>query len=125
MDRSGNKEVPRTYDGMNILPMIYGEQDPTARRLFWRLQGQAAVLDGEDKLIRLGHKPAQYFRPVDDIGETEDLSAENKDRYLELYEVLFNWEVSLQTDPYFYTSPYWKGRSAKNYEAWKPKPEPK
>jgi arylsulfatase B len=124
-DRSGNKDAPRIYDGINILPMINEEQDPTARRLFWRMQGQAAVLDGEDKLIRLGHKPAQYFRPIDDIGETEDLSTENKERYLELYEILFSWEVSLPTDPYFYTSPYWSGQSAENYESWKPKEEPK
>ncbi len=124
VDKSGNKEVPRTYDGINILPMIKGEDEPTARRLFWRLQGQAAVLDGEDKLIRLDHKPAQYFRPIDDIGESKDLSVMNKERYLELYEILFNWEVSLPADPHFYTSPYWGGQSAKNYESWRPREEP-
>ncbi|RLD30441.1 MAG: arylsulfatase [Bacteroidetes bacterium] len=123
MDKSGNKEVPRTYDGINILPLIKGEQQASPRRLFWRLQGQAAILDGKDKLIRLSHKPAEYFRPIDDIGEGEDLSKKNSERYSELYELLFNWEVTLPTNPHFSTSPYWKGESAKNYESWKPKPE--
>ncbi len=125
LDKQGKSKKPRTYDGINILPILTGEKEPELRRLFWRLQGQAAVLDGEDKLIRLDHKPAQYFRPVDDIGETEDLSEINKERYKELYEILFNWEVSLPTDPHFYTSPFWSGQSAKNYESWKPVKEPK
>ena len=125
MDKSGNKEVSRTYDGINILPMIKGEKDPKPRRLFWRLQGQSAVLDGEDKLIRLDYKPAQYFKPVDDIGETKDLSKKNSERYLELYKILFEWEVNLPTQKHFFTNPYWMGQSAKNYESFVPKPEPK
>lgn len=40
-ENSGNTESSRTYDGMNILSVIKGEDEPKPRRLFWRLQGQA------------------------------------------------------------------------------------
>ena len=124
-DKNGNKKLPRTYDGINILPVVRGEQQPEPRRLYWRLQGQAAILDGEDKLIRLSHKPAQYFRPSEDLAESEDLSEIDKKRYLELYDLLFSWEINLPTYPHFHTSPYWSGVSAKDYESWIPEAEPR
>jgi arylsulfatase B len=81
-------------------------------------------LDGEDKLIRLTHKPAQYFRPFEDLGERKDLSQEKQERFLELYNLLFLWESGLPTYPHFYTSPYWIKVSAQNYEDFIPVPEP-
>ena len=123
-DGKGKKKHPRIYDGYNVIPVLNGEQQPKERRLFWRLQGQCCVLDGEDKLIRLTHRPAQYFRPFEDVGERNDLSAENKDRYLELYKLLLNWESGLPTYPHFFTSPYWIKASAQNYDTYNPVPEP-
>jgi arylsulfatase B len=123
-DGKGKKKVPRTYDGYNIIPVLTGEQQAMERRLFWRLQGQSCILDGEDKLIRLTHKPAQYFRPFEDPGERKDLSQEKQERFLELYNLLFLWESGLPTYPHFYTSPYWIKASAQNYEDFVPVPEP-
>ena len=60
------------YDGSNLLPQLSGEQAAPARTLYWRLQGQVAILDGPDKLINLSHRAPQVFRPADDAGETED-----------------------------------------------------
>lgn len=124
-DMQGKRKTVRTYDGMNLIPLVRGEQEAGERRLFWRLQGQAAILDGKDKLIRLDHKPAQYFRPAKDLSESYDLSNTNRERFIELYQLLFEWETNLPTDPHFFTSPYWSGQSAKNYEEFTPKPEPK
>jgi arylsulfatase B len=102
-----------------------GKEQAGPRRLFWRLQGQAAILDGEDKLIRLSHKPADFFRPSEDPSESKDLSGINRKRYLELYELLFRWEEDLPTYPHFHTSPRWSGESARDYDTWIPKPEPR
>lgn len=123
-DNNDNRVVLRTYDGVNILPIAKGEQQPIPRRLYWRLQGQAAILDGEDKLIRLSHKPAQFYQPSVDLAENQDLSESQNKRFLELYELLFKWEINLPTYPHFHTSPYWSGESAKDYESWIPKSEP-
>jgi len=123
-DKAGNKQVARTYDGYNIIHVLTGEQQPGTRRLFWRLQGQSCILDGDDKLIRLTHRPAQYFHPFEDPGERNDLGQKYNERYLELYKLLFLWESSLSTYPHFYTSPYWMKASAENYEEFIPVLEP-
>ena len=123
-DGTGKKKASRVYDGYNIIPVLNGEQPAKQRRLFWRLQGQSCVLDGEDKFIRLIHRPAQYFRPFEDLGERNDLSGENQEKYMELYNMLLMWEGGLPTFPHFSTSPYWIKASAKNYDEFDPIPEP-
>ncbi|MEA1878375.1 MAG: sulfatase-like hydrolase/transferase [Bacteroidota bacterium] len=124
-DKTGRKQEPRTYDGINLIPVLKGETEPEERRLFWRLQGQSCVLDGADKFIRLTHRPAQYFRPFEDLGERNDLSQKYNERYLELYDLLFKWESSLPTYPHNLTAPYWIKASAENYEDFVPVPEQK
>lgn len=123
-DGKGKKQVPRTYDGYNIIPILTGEYQAMERRLFFRLQGQSCVLDGEDKFIRLTHRPAQYFRPFEDLGERNDLSQKYGKRYLELYEILFQWEYSLPTYPHNQTSPKWMKNTANSYDNIIPIPEP-
>lgn len=124
-DGHGKRKTPRTYDGINIIPILNNVEQPEERRLFWRLQGQSCVLDGEDKFIRLMHKPAQLFRPFTDLGERNDLSQENNERYLQLYDILFQWESGLSTYPHNLTSPMWIKHSAKNYDNYIPVSEPK
>lgn len=123
-DGRGKKKHPRVYDGYNVLPVLEGKETAQTRRLFWRLQGQCCVLDGDDKLIRLSHRPAQLFRPFEDKGERNDLSNENEKRYLELYKLLLKWESGLPTYPHFFTEPYWIRVSAKNYDEYVPVDEP-
>ncbi len=60
------------YDGRDLLPQLQGEAEPSRRTLFWRLQGQTAIRDGDDKLITLSHRPAQLFQPQQDLGERVD-----------------------------------------------------
>jgi len=123
-DGKGKKRHPRVYDGYNVLPVLEGKEPAHTRRLFWRLQGQCCVLNGKDKLIRLSHRTAQFFRPFKDPGERKDLSNENKERTMEMYNLLLKWESGLSTSPHFFTSPYWIGVSAKNYDEYNPVPEP-
>jgi len=113
------------YDGIDLLPILAGETDPESRTLFWRLQGQAAILDGEDKLIRLSHRPAQWFRPATDAGETDDLAPGAGERLDELFRRLAAWEATLPTVPLWGSSPYWRGQSASQYDEWPPREEPR
>ncbi|XAL99125.1 sulfatase-like hydrolase/transferase [Phycisphaeraceae bacterium D3-23] len=125
-DGSGRNEQPRIYDGINILDhLITGEPTPD-RALFWRLQGQAAVLvNGNDKLIRLAHRPAQLFTLATDLGESTDMAHKHLDRTEELYRLLFDFERSMPTFQHFQTLPYWFGPSAKNYDEYVPVEEPR
>jgi len=112
------------YDGVDLLPLLAGDVEPPARLLFWRLQGQAAVLSGDDKLIRLSHRPAQLFRPGEDPGEQTDLAAEAGSRFGELFRELAEWESMLPTVPLWGSSPFWIGESARHYDTLAPREEP-
>lgn len=104
------------YDGINLLPLLTGDQPPVDRTLFWRLQGQAALLDCDDKLIRLSHRPAQLFQPSHDLGEQSDLSTTNSVRFRELFQKLGDWESNLPTVPLWDSSPFWNSESARHYD---------
>lgn len=113
-----------THDGINVLPQLIDPSIASNRRLFWRLQGQAAVLDGNEKLVRLSHRKAELFRPSTDVGESRDLIATESERTEQLFELLGRWESMLSTVPLWGSSPYWSGNSAGNYDAWPPCEEP-
>tara|TARA_R110002049_G_scaffold4601_6_gene32854 strand:+ start:27296 stop:28699 length:1404 start_codon:yes stop_codon:yes gene_type:complete len=113
------------YDGVNVLPQLSGEVAAPRRTLFWRLQGQAAVLDGDEKLIRLSHRPAQMFRPGNDLAESADLIGSDSTRVTELFQQLGEWESMLPTVPLWGSSPYWTGESARHYDSYPAKAEPR
>jgi len=113
------------YDGINLLPRLLGKESGPRPTLFWRLQGQAAILDGNDKLIRLSHRPAQLFQPGMDPAESKDMSMEGQKRFLELFQSLAEWEAMLPTVPLWDSSPYWISESAKHYDDWGVRDEPR
>lgn len=126
-DKNNRKKIVKAYgeyDGRNLIPRLTGKVKDTPRTLFWRLQGQTAILDGQSKLIRLSHRPAQMFQPATDLGETEDLSHSNPERFEALFRKLGEWEAMLPTDPLWGSSPYWRSASASNYDNTPPRPEP-
>ena len=122
-DKRGINEYGE-YDGTNLLPLLLQSIEPGARRLFWRLQGQAAVLKGPWKLIRLHHRPAQLFRVGEDAGEQDDLSASAQEELGDMFQELGTWEAMLPTAPIWDSSPYWFGDSAKKYDHMLPRDEP-
>ena len=113
------------YDGVNLLPQLSGKSEPVRRTLYWRLQGQKAVLDGPDKLISLSHRAPQMFRPATDLGEVEDRFDSDRTRSAELFQMLGTWETLHATAPLWSSSPYWKGQSAKQYDGYPVREEPK
>ncbi|WP_182867181.1 sulfatase-like hydrolase/transferase [Rhodopirellula sp. JC639] len=112
------------HDGIDVLPQLAGKDAGPPRRLYWRLQGQAAVLDGADKLVRPSHRQAELFRVASDVGEADDLSRRETARTDQLFRLLGKWESSLPTVPLWGSSPYWSGETAEHYDAWPPREEP-
>lgn len=112
------------YDGINLLPALADPSKAQPRTLFWRLQGQRAVLHGDDKLINLLHRPAQLFRPATDPGEREDRATADRDTLESLFQRLGEWESALPTVPLWGSSPHWSGDSARIYDTYDPRPEP-
>lgn len=112
------------YDGKDVVPLLAGESAPSQRRLYWHLQGQAAVLRGERKLVRLNHRGSQLFDTAGDPGERNDLASSEKDARDALARDLAEWEATLPTVPLWDSSPYWWGASAQIYDEYDPSPEP-
>ncbi|MDB4544715.1 sulfatase-like hydrolase/transferase, partial [Akkermansiaceae bacterium] len=122
-DNRNRKAV--AYEGIDLLPVLNGKEEANPRTLFWRLQGQSAILSGERKLIKLSHRPAQLFAPSTDPGEQSDLAGKETATLHELFRQLGFWESSLATVPLWGSSPYWSRESAKNYDKYQPQEEPK
>lgn len=118
-------ELYGAYDGVNVLPLFATTNPAPDRTLFWRLQGQRAVLHGADKLIVPSHRPPQLFRPKDDPGESDDLAAQRAGTMTDLFKRLGEWESSLATVPLWDSSPRWWGDSARIYDSYPPRPEPR
>ncbi len=112
------------YDGIDVLPQLRGDKTAKPRTLYWRLQGQAAVLNGQQKLIRLSHRPAQMFEPASDLGEIQDLAITEPERFNALFRLLGQWEATLPTVPLWDSSPFWSGESAQIYDNLLVRPEP-
>ena len=112
------------YEGQNLLPQFLTNDVSEKRLLFWRLQGQSAVLSGDRKLVKLSHRPAQLFAPNTDLGEEQDLADEETQNLTELFRLLGEWESSLATVPLWGSSPRWDADSAKIYDT-APIEEPK
>ena len=126
-DKNNRKRAVKLYgeyDGENLLPQLQQKSDPLRRTLFWRLQGQTAVLDGPDKLIVLSHRPPQVFQPSIDLGEEDDRFDSDRTRADELFQLIGKWQSSLATVPLWGSSPYWSSQSAKQYDNYPPRAEP-
>jgi arylsulfatase A-like enzyme len=70
----------RPYDGVNLVPYLSGEKTGAPHaQLFWRANErlQAAVREGDRKLVRDGTKADQLFDLAADIGETRNLASQD------------------------------------------------
>ncbi len=124
-NRSRATQLYGAYDGVNLLPVFSNAATAPERTLFWRLQGQAAVLHGTDKLIVLSHRPPQLFRPKGDPGERHDLAAHAPEAMRDLFRRLGEWESTLATVPLWDSSPRYAGKSAETYDTFAARPEPR
>ncbi|MEJ6580403.1 MAG: sulfatase-like hydrolase/transferase [Akkermansiaceae bacterium] len=111
-NRNRSNEKYGEYDGRDLLPALNGGPSPE-RLLFWRLQGQTAILDGEFKLIRPSHRPAQLFQPATDPGERNDVTANYLQKRDDLFQKLAEWEALRATVPLWGSSPTWNKDSPK------------
>jgi len=89
-------------DGVSLIPFLKGEKqgDPHSE-LFWRKDKMAAIRVGEYKLIQVEKLPSVMYKLSEDLGETVNLTSNNKERFQQLDAALKNWEK--QTVPPLWT----------------------
>lgn len=105
-------EMPsdRTYDSVNLLPHLFGEQSaPPHDLLFWRSGPTHGVRGGDWKLVSTGPDVHELYQLRADIGEENDLSTANTDQLNRLKTVFTEWEQGT-IPPAFPGAPGRKGK---------------
>mgnify|MGYP002138120625 CR=1 FL=1 len=95
---AGAEKPSVELDGVNLLPLLKGEDDKLApRELYFRFGVQHAVRQGDWKLV----KASKDMEPIlvnlaTDPGEQKDISAENPTKKVELTALFDKWNASMQ-----------------------------
>ena len=98
----------REIDGIDLLPMIKGEQrEPLNRTLFWRTLHQKAVRRGNWKLFADHRQGLTHLYDLSsDKEERRDLSSEHPDKVKELEAALAHWERQMAPPSWPYVMYY-------------------
>lgn len=92
----------RPFDGINLLPIVAGEEPERPRTLCWRIdragRQQKAVRHGPWKYMQDANVE-MLFQLTDDISERRDLSFQHPETFAELKRHLAEWEAELAKVP--------------------------
>jgi len=89
-------ERPGILDGRDLLPMLRDGRSLTQRALFWRFWNQAAVREGDWKLLKLGSRKTFLFNLARDPGEHHDVLGEQPEIATRLGKLLGEWAAELE-----------------------------
>jgi arylsulfatase A-like enzyme len=97
----GRLPEDRTYDGVDLLPYVLGEDDSEPHPLmFWRADHIWAIRDGNYKLILSARDGwAELYDLEKDISEKINLKDEMPDLYEALYSKHAEWQEDLPEKP--------------------------
>lgn len=97
LDVAGREDAPeQVWDGVSLIPFLSGQSTGLPhQQLFWKKNTRAAIRDGDWKLLRHADRPAELFNIVQDPAEQNDLAARHPDRVRQMFQDLFEWEMTL------------------------------
>lgn len=95
-------DVPSSYEGMNLFPILEGREPKQERTFFWRSapgsnRTQSAVRQGDWKLV-VDANHLLLYNLRDDIGERHDRTAQRPDIVHRLRPMLADWTRSVDAD---------------------------
>lgn len=91
-------EPPNDMDGLNVLPFLRGEKMGSPHGdLFWKLNGQCAIVRGQWKAVRFSSKSGkpELYELGKDIGETKSVAGEKSEIVDELNKAWDRWNAKL------------------------------
>ena len=92
----GRVPTDHVIDGVDVMPYATGaKQGDPHDMLFWRMGPEAAVRQGDWKLLRMGMARPRLYDLSQDIGETIDRSNDKPELARSLSDALAKWESQL------------------------------
>lgn len=92
---------PANYEGMNVIPMLAGQQPEVERTFFWRAapgnRNQRAVRRGDWKLV-IDTFHTRVFNVRQDPGERRDLTSSRQDIARQLNPLLTAWTMDVNAE---------------------------
>ncbi len=106
----GSGDTLAQLDGANLLPLLEGKTDAAPHdALFWRFGIQYAVRQGDWKLVKPSiDDPPHLFNLANDIGEKNDLAAQEPERVRKLQALWDAWNT--QNEPPRWIDLRWNGK---------------
>ncbi|MCF2950270.1 sulfatase [Paraglaciecola aquimarina] len=93
----GDVQALGDIDGVDLMPYIQGQTKQIPHQtLFWKKENRGAVRDGDWKLLRFPDRPAELYNIQKDQSELTNLAAQYPDKVKQMYQQLFNWELTLE-----------------------------
>ena len=86
----GDRAITAT-PGTSLLPILSGQQDSTERTIYWEHMGNAAIRDGNWKLVRSKGKPWELYDLASDRSELHDTAQKHPDRVEQLTAKWTSW----------------------------------
>lgn len=117
----GTLPTDGTLDGANLLPLLEGQTEaPPHDALYWRFGIQYAVRQGDWKLVKphIDDQP-HLFNLAGDIGEKNDLAAQEPERVKKLQALWDAWNA--KNEPPRWIDNRWDGRGPDGHKAGKGK----
>jgi arylsulfatase A-like enzyme len=100
--RSAGAPVPTTLDGLNLLPILSGDETPRERTFCWRIdrsnRQMKAIRHGDWKYVQ-DAAVEMLFNLKDDIGERRDLAFRQPQVLADLKQRLKTWEDEMDRSP--------------------------
>ncbi|MBN1902748.1 sulfatase-like hydrolase/transferase [Candidatus Sumerlaeota bacterium] len=86
-------DINPVVEGVNLLPYLKGENPGNPHdSLFWRLCKKSGARVGDWKLVDNGDGKEMLFNLADDIGEQNDLSISNPEKFKEMKSAYRDWD---------------------------------
>lgn len=89
---------PKDIDGLNVLPFLRGEKQGAPHGdLFWKLNGQCAIVRDQWKAVRFSRSPGkpELYELSQDIGEQKNVAGEKPEMVDELNKAWDIWNATL------------------------------
>ena len=115
----GNVATIEDLDGVDLVPYLQGKNNGKPHEiLYWKKENRGAIRFNDWKLVRFPDRPAELYNIKEDISEVNDLASEHPEKVRELYQKLFDWELTLER-PLWQLERRFEGLAAKRMDTYR------